>query len=362
MENNNNYLTPDSENFPLTMEGLRENKKYLKEQRELGNPNYQYKGNCTKAFTEKLVEKYIDREWEWVRNNDLPESTEFPISDKTMENEIKSLIKETKSFKTRSPIIKKFHKSALKASREGRLSPYEGWKQLQNDKELFHKFMHNRLRSSDFFNEFHKGKESPEAHWELLLNAKIPPFIYSIGCTTSGKFMNVSMFKPHCAKYLVEKYLGNYSEVFDPFSGFSGRLLGVVACNKRYIGCDINTEVVRESNELMDFASHVFKKNGIEPDYSVNVADAIESKGKYQCLLTCSPYGSIEKWEGTPNSNYSCDKWIDICLENYDCERYVFVTDDKIEKYKPYVKETLENTCHWGKNSEYVVVIDKSDI
>ena len=98
MENNNNYLTPDSEDFPLTMEGLRDNKKYLKEQRELGNPNYQYKGNCTKAFTEKLVEKYIDREWEWVRNNDLPEPTEFPISDKTMENEIKTFDKGNKEF------------------------------------------------------------------------------------------------------------------------------------------------------------------------------------------------------------------------------------------------------------------------
>ena len=92
----------------------------------------------------------------------------------------------------------------------------------------------------------------------------------------------------------------------------------------------------------------------------IDVADACVGNGKYQCLLTCSPYGNIEQWQGVPCMGYSCDKWIDICLKNYDCEKYVFVTDDKITKYKKYVMENLENTSHWGTNIEYVVVITKS--
>ena len=92
--------------------------------------------------------------------------------------------------------------------------------------------------------------------------------------------------------------------------------------------------------------------------------DVTQNIGKYQCLLTCSPYGGkrggIERWDGVPDSNNSCDDWIDICLKNYVCDRYVFVTDDNIQKYKQYVKEELQNTCHWGSNKEYVVVIDKT--
>ena len=358
------WFDPENENFDLTMEDLEKNKSFLMEQRELGNPNYQYKGNCTKKFAEKICDKYFDREWEWVKNHDLPESTEFPTSDKMMENEIKTLVKEQKSFKTRSPIIKKFHPSALKASREGHLSPFDGWKHLQEDKDAFRKFYLKRLRCSDWYNEYKKGKEDYKAHWSLLLESKIPPFIYCIGLTTSGKYMNVSMFKPHCARYLVKKYLNNYSEVFDPFSGFSGRLLGTVACNKKYIGRDLSQTVINESIELIKFASPVFSKMGINPDYDMKQGDVTQNTGKYQCLLTCSPYGGkhggIERWDGVPDSDNSCDDWIDICLKNYECDRYVFVTDDNIQKYKPYVKEELQNTCHWGSNKEYVVVIDKT--
>ena len=37
------WFDPENENFDLTMEDLEKNKSFLKEQRELGNPNYQYK-------------------------------------------------------------------------------------------------------------------------------------------------------------------------------------------------------------------------------------------------------------------------------------------------------------------------------
>ena len=103
----------------------------------------------------------------------------------------------------------------------------------------------------------------------------------------------------------------------------------------------------------------VNKKGNREIVCDVDIADACTSEGKYECLLTCSPYGNIEQWEGVPSNGYSCDKWIDICLKNYDCEKYVFVTDEKISKYKEYVAEYLENTSHWGSNTECVVVISK---
>jgi hypothetical protein len=162
------------------------------------------------------------------------------------------------------------------------------------------------------------------------------------------------------AKYLVEKYLNDFDTVFDPFSGYSGRMMGAVCSGKNYIGRDLCGESVKESNEIWNFMKpFVERKFNKEFVCEISVADARSNTGTYQCLLTCSPYGNIEQWQGVPNSGYSCDKWIDICLKNYDCQKYVFVTDDKIGKYKKYVSENLENTSHWGSNTECVVVITK---
>ena len=77
--------------------------------------------------------------------------------------------------------------------------------------------------------------------------------------------------------------------------------------------------------------------------------------------LTCSPYGNIENWPGVESVNRDCDGWIDICLKNYDCEKYLFVTDDLITKYVPYIKETLTNRSHFGSNKEFVIIITKEE-
>ena len=48
--------------------------------------------------------------------------------------------------------------------------------------------------------------------------------IYNIraGLSISKKAPKVSVFKPATAKYLIEKYLNEYTEIFDPCCGFSG--------------------------------------------------------------------------------------------------------------------------------------------
>lgn len=353
-------ILPENENFPLTYDGLKENKVFLKIQREAGNPNYKYKGNCTKKFAEAIVDKYLDREYEWVKSHPLPSVNEKEPSRSVYENEISTLVNHQRNWKTKSPIIKYFHKSFLDAAKKKHASPNTGWKILQNNKEIFRKFYLNRLRCSDWFNE-HKKNEPFDIHWKYLLEGKVPPFIYAIGLTTSGKYMNVGLFKPHAARYLVDKYLKDFNEVFDPFSGFSGRLLGTIALGKKYIGRDLSKRVIEESKELMDFAKPIFEKNGIIPQYDLANADATKNTGTYECLLTCPPYGNTEIWDGVPESNISCDDWIETCLKNYKCKRYVFVVDGSIVKYKNFVKETFTNTCHWGKNDEYIVVINESD-
>lgn len=317
-------------------------------------PTKTYKGNCTKEYTEKIVNLYIDREFNKIQGIEFPVTTENPISDKSCVNEFLNLQKEDKNWKTASKIIKKFHISMLKASVGNGDSPLEGWNKVKSDKEVFRKFYSNRLRCSDWFKEKDNIKYLPIGF--------VPEFIYGIGLSTSRMFQYVTYFKPALAKYLIKKYLSEYRTIFDPFSGYSGRMIGTLASGRSYIGRDICKLSVNESIEIYNFIKPYVNNDLIHPiTCDLGVADCITNKGSYECLLTCSPYGNIENWPGVESKNLSCDEWIDICIKNYDCSKYVFVTDDKITKYKGYVKESLVNTSHFGSNEEYVVVITKEE-
>ena len=56
-----------------------------------------------------------------------------------------------------------------------------------------------------------------------------------------------------------------------------------------------------------------------------------------------------------------CDEWIDVCINNFKCKRYVFVVDDKLEKYLPYVINDISNKGDMGHNQELIVVIDRDE-
>ena len=78
-----------------------------------------------------------------------------------------------------------------------------------------------------------------------------------------------------------------------------------------------------------------------------------------ECLLTCPPYDDIERYPIGDVLLHNCDDWIDICIRQCDCRRYVFVVDNRIEKWKSNVVEEISNRSHFEKNVEYVVVIEK---
>ena len=313
--------------------------------------------NCTKEYSAQLVEKYWEKEFNKIQAYDFPPTREFEITDKECANEVHNLETKDNNWKTASKLIIKYHKSLRYANQNKCLSPYNFWQQIKKDPEKFKKFYENRLRCSDWFKE----KNGQNEHF--LHEGFVPLFIYGIGMTTSRKAGFVSYFKPSLAKKIIKQYLNEFNTIFDPCSGYSGRMMGSVALGKDYIGQDVNDSSVKESLEIFDFMKKHLKNKSVQ--VNISVKDSLETTGDYDCLFTCPPYGDKEEWVDSSGrkitSDMSCDMWIEEFLKNYNCKRYVFVVDDILDRYKPFVKEELVNTSHFGSNKEYIVVINKDE-
>ena len=182
----------------------------------------------------------------------------------------------------------------------------------------------------------------------IYKGTKLDPSRVLRGLSVARVAPKVSVFNPNLAKHLVDKYLSEFDTVFDPCSGYSGRLLGTCAAGKHYIGQDINVTTVEESQQMIDC---------LNLDATVSCIDSLATSGRYDCLFTCSPYSDKERW-GTDIPNMTCDEWIDNITSKYNCKRYLFVVD-QTEKYKDFVIETITNKSHLNTNYELVICIDK---
>lgn len=222
-------------------------------------------------------------------------------------------------------IIKHFHKSIYHCKVGYCKSPFDGW----NDDDILKRVIRNRL---------------------IYMN-NIDPSKILAGFTISKLSPCVSTFNPILARYLTLKYLSEFNSVFDPFSGFSGRLLGVASTGKQYIGRDLNKIAVAESNSIINFLQLDCSS------YSITCQDVLLSEGEFSCMLTCPPYSSKEIYN-TEKVFKTCDEWITECISRFKCSRYVFVVDNT-DRYVKFVKESITSQSHLNKVFEYVVVIDR---
>ena len=217
-------------------------------------------------------------------------------------------------------LITNFHKSIWHCHIKNKPSPYDAW----YNKDLLKKCIENRfiyksvLSSQNVLNGFNICKIAPK----------------------------ISLFNPNVAKYLIKKYLNEFQSIFDPFSGYSGRMLGCCSLNKNYIGQDINNITINEALEIKKF---------LNLNAQLSCKDIFESTGEYDCLFTCPPYSDKENWN-QDIKKLSCDEWIDICLNQFKCKKYLFVVDET-EKYKDNIIEIINNKSHFGLNTEKVILI-----
>lgn len=281
------------------------------------------------CFSEILRVFDIDYE-EWIQEiiNNLPK--EFPYyeySDDRMKKDYEKLctykdIK--KNSRLGDSIISNFHRSIYDAHISTKPSPKEAW----SNRELLEKCVRNRF--------IYSSNLSSHSILQGFNVCKIAP--------------KVSVFSAPLARRLIQIYLNDYSEIFDPFSGFSGRMLGACSLDKSYIGQDINKDHLEESKQIAEFL-------GLK-NVSLRVQNILEDSGEYECLFTCPPYGGKEHWNIKNDLiEKSCDEWIDECLSRFKCKTYLFVVDET-EKYRDYIVEEISNNSHFGNNKEYVIKID----
>ena len=267
-------------------------------------------------MNKEIILEYINK----CVDNGFP----FPNYNISISEELNKLRKcDKKNSNIAMKIIYNYHPSIWLANKKGCLSPFSAWQDISK----LYQCIENRLK--------YKGEQ-------------LTPNDILYGFSASHIAPKVSVFKPALAKYLIAKYLNQYSEIFDPCCGYSGRLLGSYVMNKKYIGQDINSTTITEINRLVDDLKlegcSVFNKN------------SICNTGKYECLFTCSPYSGKENW-GQSIEDLSCDEWIDICLKNYCCKAYLFVVDHTC-KYREYIVEEIINRSHFSASSEKVILIN----
>ena len=221
-----------------------------------------------------------------------------------------------------SSSIRQFHKSIWDCNVKGHLSP----KQAYETDDLLKSLIQNRI--------IYGNTLSTQDILRGFTSSKIAP--------------RVSAFSPSLAKYLVEKYLQDASVIFDPFSGFSGRLLGTCASGKYYIGQDVNINVIQESQSILEFHNL---------SATLHSQDIFQDTPKsYEALFTCPPYSQKEYWPGAPACTNTTDDWITYILNKYSCKKYLIVGDTTI-KYAQNIVEEIENSSHFGVNKEKVILI-----
>lgn len=278
---------------------------------------------------DKGIFDYDSYLFDWCRSIEFP----YPkYTDKRLATDWSSLckyqnVKYVPTCRLGESIIKQFHPSIYHCRVKKSISSYDAW----YDDTLLKKVIKNRL---------------------IYVNDVDPSKILR-GFNVSKICPVVSIFNPVLAKLLISNYLSEFSTIFDPFSGFSGRLLGTASLGKKYIGQDLNSIAITESNQIIDYLC-------LGESCSVIEKDILQSSGTYECLLTCPPYGTKETYNNEKVFK-SCDGWIDECLHRFDCQRYVFVVD-MTEKYEKFIKDTLKATSHFATVEEKIIVIDRGDI
>jgi hypothetical protein len=202
---------------------------------------------------------------------------------------------------------------------------------------------------------FKKFISSKDGRGQDLISGGLSTIAKQIGCPLSG----TSEFDPVLCEILINWFCPAGGHVLDPFAGGSVRGLISSFIGNDYTGIDLRQEQIEANgkNYLSIFEADDFNGNKLKKPNWI-CGDSLDIKklvsGKYDFLLTCPPYGDLEKYSDDPKdlSNMSYEKFIetyaqilkdsiDLLKDNAFIAIVVGEIRDKKGYYRNFVSDTI---------------------
>ena len=194
-------------------------------------------------------------------------------------------------------------------------------------------FFHNRFKAkyrgkTSAFEAWYDPKHLSRAiEWQLRVGDPVTPQRVLKAVTANCRTPTV--FRPGVAKYLYETHCPKGGVVWDPCSGYGGRLLGAAAAGVRYIGTDVEAETVKGNLALRDALK--LKKSHYKV---VRKAAETYDPGPVDMVFTSPPYFNVEHYSGQSQQSYKqfdqYDKWLKGFLEPVMKTAYHSLPDDGV--------------------------------
>jgi hypothetical protein len=168
-----------------------------------------------------------------------------------------------------------------RAASKGKMPAYEAW---HDD---------TRLRAAIRFQLAHGDPVLPKrVLWAVCMEQRTP-----------------SVFRPTVARYIYETYCPPGGTVWDPCSGYGGRVLGAVAAGIRYIGTDVDPETVEGNRRLASLL-------GVDGQVTLHqqAAEGFDP-GPVDLVFTSPPYFDRERYSAAPEQSWKkhsggIDAWV----------------------------------------------------
>lgn len=200
----------------------------------------------------------------------------------------------------------------------------------QKDKISFNQTEIKNLKKEGFIEDYHLKNLGVElennSNFHLRYFKKNERIMKHIIHILRVGFSNIPInFSPLVSRYLYEKYLPNNGGlVYDPCSGWGGRLMGSICSSKniQYIGCDVNSNIFQHRS-YERIGKFIEDEVGRKSKYKVHqisstrfneTDDYKEHKGKVDLILTSPPYFNQEQYSTDKEQSYnlypSYSEWV----------------------------------------------------
>lgn len=139
-------------------------------------------------------------------------------------------------------------------------------------------------------------------HNHILYQSYLNPNKILQGFAVIDDYRREYFTSPGMSKLMITRYLNEFDTIFDPFSRYSGRMLGAISCNKKYIGVENNETILSEAYNILEFLT----KFNIAYDVELS---SMHTNNTYDCLFT-----DVEN-----------DSMIDMLIKTFKCKKYLLI-------------------------------------